>query len=227
MTTLEAAIVDLDGLLIDSEPLWREAEIEVFAELGVTLSEEDCRRTQGLRIDRVVAHWQRHRPWQGPRIGTVSARIVERMLWLIENRGQPMPGVDHALSLLETAGLRLALASSSEDRLIHAALARLQLAERFEVVYSAEHEPHGKPHPAVYLTTAERLAVDPQACVALEDSVAGVIAAKAAGMACIAVPERALAGDPRYAIADCRPYSLNALSREHLTRLGARSASHP
>jgi len=79
-------------------------------------------------------------------------------------------------------------------------LAALDLGEAFEVVHSAEDEPYGKPHPGIYLTAAERLGVDPVACVAIEDSVAGVVAAKAARMAAVAVPEDR--GDPRFGIAD-------------------------
>ena len=96
----------------------------------------------------------------------------------------------------------VALASSSAYRLIGAVTERLGLAGEFEVAYSAEEEEYGKPHPGVYLTTARRLGVAPTQCLAIEDSFNGVLAAKAARMRCVAIPEPAQRRDPRFGIAD-------------------------
>lgn len=210
---LEAAIFDLDGLLIDSEPLWRRAEVEIFATVGLVLEEDECEVTTGLRVDEVVAYRHRERPWDPPRLEEIAGLIVDRVTGLVETEGVAKDGGARAVALCEAAGLRLALASSSHERLIHAALRRLGLAERFEVVLSAQHERWGKPHPAVFLSTAERLGVPPAACVVLEDSVNGVIAAKAARMRCLAVPERP---DPRFVLADRILPSLLALDRAAL-----------
>lgn len=113
------------------------------------------------------------------------------MVELIRDRAAPKEGARHAIEFFRTAGLRLGLASSSDPILIRAVLDRLGMERDFEVVQSAMQEQHGKPHPAVYLTTASRLGVPARACVAIEDSLAGVAAARAAGMLCIAVPDRA------------------------------------
>lgn len=184
-----AVIFDLDGLLIDSEPIWREVEQRVFGDLGVQLTDELCRTTMGLAVDEVVAHWFALAPWPGKRLGAVEEKIVGGVIAAIRSHGTAMPGVEHALALVERLGLRRAIASSSHEIIIDAALERLGLRDAFEVVVSAEHERLGKPHPGVYLTAARRLGVDPGACVTLEDSPNGVLAAKAAGMRCIAVPE--------------------------------------
>jgi sugar-phosphatase len=210
---LQAAIFDLDGLLIDSEPLWRRAEVEIFATVGLRLAEADCEVTTGLRIDEVVAFRHRERPWHPPLLEEVAARIVDRVIELVEAGGVAKPGGARAVALCAAAGLRLALASSSPEVLIHAALRRLGLDERFERVVSAQHERWGKPHPAVLLTTAERLGVPPDACVVLEDSLNGVIAAKAARMRCLVVPERP---DPRFVLADRVLPSLLDLDRAAL-----------
>jgi len=198
----EAVIFDMDGVLLDSEPYWQDAEIEVFGRLGLHLTREDCRRTMGMRVDQVVALRHAQHPWAGPSLPEVEEAIVGRVVELVRERGEALPGVVGALDFFEGRRLRLALASSSSYVLIQAVLDRLGLGGRFEVVYSAEEEPCGKPDPGVYLTTAAKLGVDPGRCVAIEDSLAGVRAAKAAGMRCVAVPDRAVAGDPGYREAD-------------------------
>ena len=179
----------MDGLLIDSEPLWQAAEIEVFGEVGVALTRAECTRTKGRRVDDTVGYWYARRPWPGPEPREVEARLVERVGALIARRGEAKPGVAHALRFFEERGCALALATSSGRQVIAAVLERLGLADRFRVVHSAVEEERGKPDPAVYLTTAARLRVLPAECVALEDSSHGVAAAKAAGMTCIAVPD--------------------------------------
>ena len=179
---------DLDGLLIDSEPLWREAEIEIFGSIGVRLTDEMCASTMGMRIDEVVEHWYRLFPWEGLEKPEVERRVVDRLISLVREKGVPLPGIDTALTNFRSMGLRLALASSSTHRIIEAALDRLGLVDEFEVVRSAEDEIAGKPDPAIYLSAASALRVPPVNCIALEDSQNGVLAAKGAGMTCIAIP---------------------------------------
>jgi HAD superfamily hydrolase (TIGR01509 family) len=187
----DAAIFDLDGLLIDSEPFWRIAEREVFGAIGVVLSEEECGLTTGLRTDNVVAHWFEERPWDARAhpLAEVTLRINRRVVSLIGERGEPKEGVDHALTFMRDKGLRVALASASNMPVIEAALSRLGIAEQFEVVHSVDFEKRSKPAPDVYLGAARRLGVDPRRCFALEDSIPGTEAAKAAGMVCIRFPE--------------------------------------
>ena len=107
---------------------------------------------------------------------------------------------------------RINLASSSSSRIIQAALKKLNLTDTFVQVYSAESEILGKPHPGVYLTTAKKLGLPPQSCLALEDSLNGVLAAKAAQMQCIAIPEASQQDNPKFAIADCILKSLEDLN---------------
>jgi sugar-phosphatase len=138
----------------------------------------------------------------------VERAVVERVIALVRERGELKPGVEQALSLVQSRGLRTALASSSPSAIIDTVLDRFGLRSAFEIVHSAEGEPYGKPHPGVYLHTAERLGVRPQECLAIEDSPNGVLAAKAAGMRCLAVPEPPLRGHPWFAIADAVVESL-------------------
>jgi len=119
--------------------------------------------------------------------------------------------------MIRTTGVKIGLASSSSTEIIAAVLARLGIMDSFDVTQSAEHEPYGKPHPAVYIECARRLDVSPDRCLAIEDSPAGVLAAKAARMSCIAVPAPELAGDNRYCIADRRLASLTELGPEMIS----------
>lgn len=205
---ISAVIFDMDGVLIDSEPFWQESEIEVFGRAGLALTREMCLQTMGLRVDEVVEYWRRRRPFDDAPAGTLEDAIIDGVVERILSKGEAKEGSAHALKFFRGEGLRVALASSSAYRLIRAVTGRLGLAGEFEVVYSAEEEEYGKPHPGVYLTTARRLGVAPAVCLAVEDSLNGVLAAKAARMRCVAVPEPKQRRDPRFSIADAMLDSL-------------------
>jgi sugar-phosphatase len=215
---MKAAIFDMDGLLIDSEPLWQEAEIRVFTSVGVPLTRELCRETVGVRLDEVVRHWYEHYPWGGESLESVEARILEEVSRLIVNRGEPMPGVNEAIDRLGAAKYELAVASSSPMQLIQVALETFGLIDNFSVLHSAEMEGEGKPHPAVYLSTMSRLGVEPRDCIAFEDTVIGVRAAKSAGAWVIAVPDPADIANPALADADVVLSSLTKFSMDHVRR---------
>jgi mannitol-1-/sugar-/sorbitol-6-/2-deoxyglucose-6-phosphatase len=204
-----ASIFDMDGLLIDSEILWHEAEHQILGALGVPLAQDGFRSTKGMFVGEVTAHWYALYPWRGPTPGEVAVTIVDRVIELIFQKGELKPGAEHAIDLCAQRGLALAVASSSEYRLIDAALKHFALRQRFELVHSAEDEEYGKPHPAVFLTTAARLGAVPRRCLVWEDAPAGVLAAKAASMACIAVPEPSEADQPAFGLADLVVRSLS------------------
>lgn len=215
---MKAAIFDMDGLLIDSEPLWQDAEIAVFGELGVPLTRSMCRETMGFRIDHVVRHWYEQYPWRGPTLEDVVEKIVVAVGELMQQRGAPMPGVIDTIEDLRAAGYKLAVASSSPMRLIRLALQQIGIIGRFDVLHSAESEPQGKPHPAVYSSTMARLGVEPRHCIAFEDSVAGVRSAKGAGAFVIAVPDQSERSNPGFAASDAVLESLADFSLELVER---------
>ena len=219
---LQAVVFDMDGILIDSEPFWRESEIEVFGRCGIHLSEADCLQTAGMRIGEVARFWFERRPWNGPAPEVVAEDILRGVIRRVRERGAAMPGLHHAIILFQSRGLRLALASSSASSLIDAVLDRLELRMYFEAVCSAENESRGKPHPDVYLSAAAQLGLPPESCLAVEDSIAGVQAAKAAGMKCIAVPLPEIRTDPRYSPADVILDSLTQIDRRVLDTLAGK-----
>lgn len=202
-------IYDMDGLLIDSEPFWRQAEIKVFSTVGVQLTEDDCRATTGYRFDEVVDYWWLRKPWSGKTKTQIHDEVLDEMENAITHEAQPMSGVIESLEFFKNQGCRTALASSSAMRLIKATVQKLQIEKYFELLVSAEHERYGKPHPAVFLRTAETLGVSPQNCLVLEDSFNGVLAAKAAKMKCIAVPYPEDFDNPKWIIADDKWHTLH------------------
>lgn len=218
---IEAVIFDMDGLLIDSEPVWREVEIELFNGLGVPLNEQNAAETMGLRADEVVRYWHQRHPWDNPAPEAVTEKLLDRMVEAVSARDIALPGVQEVFGAVEAAGLPAAIASSSPSRLIQAAIHRLAIRDRLQIIQSAEHEPYGKPHPGVYIKTAERLGVQPEQCLAFEDSANGVLSAKAARMKCIAIPEEISRHHPNFHIADKILHSLLEFDEGVLQELSA------
>lgn len=200
--TARAALFDMDGLIIDSEPLWRAAEIACFARVGIELTEDDCRQTMGFRLDEVIDYWYNRQPWESMSKEALNELIIDHMVQEVKAQGKMLPGVMEAVRLFTEMGFKLAVVSSSPERLIHAVLETLDLQSSFHGVFSAEHEAFGKPHPQVYLSAAAALQVRPDQCIVLEDAFHGVIAGKAAKMKVIAVPDGEEIHQPRFQAAD-------------------------
>lgn len=214
---IHAAIFDMDGLLIDSEPLWTQAELDIFGSLGLDLSQRDALPdTLGLRIDQVVEMWYQAMPWQGPSRAEVTERVIARAIALVEQHRPLLPGVSHALALCREQGLKIGLASASPRYMLDKVLAMFGLEDFFPVRVSAQPLAYSKPHPEVYLLAAAQLGVAPLNCVTLEDSVNGMVATKAARMRSIVVPAAENRDDPRWALAEVKLASLADLRAEHL-----------
>ncbi len=207
-----ASIFDMDGLLINSEILWHEAEIDILGGLGVPLEADGCRSTKGMFVNEVTAYWHEKYPWSGLTTDEVAVSIVDRVIALLLAKGELKPGAEHAIGMCADRGLPLAVASSSQYRLIEAALGHFDLRRHFNLVHSAEDEPFGKPHPAVFISAAQKLGAPPRRCLVWEDAPAGVLAAKAASMACVAVPESGEGHHPAFGLADVVLDSLLAMN---------------
>lgn len=185
--SLQAVIFDMDGVLVDSEPFGFEALRRVMARYGLPYSEAENAEFLGrttLESCRILK--ARHGLAESPE--TLAAWYVDGMLALIGQGPIPMAGVPDVLERLRAKGYRMALASSAEPRVIEANLTALSLRALFEAVVSGTQVARGKPAPDVFLATAERLGVPPPGCLVIEDSRNGLLAAKAAGMACAVVP---------------------------------------
>jgi HAD superfamily hydrolase (TIGR01509 family) len=197
----DAVIFDMDGVLIDSEPLWKIAMEEVFHSVGCNITRQDFQKTIGLRIDEVISFWYKERGWEGHSEKEVEISIVDRMIELIHENGAPLTGVLETIDFLRSNGLKIGLATSSYRVLIDAVLNTLDIRSQFDEVHSAEDEVFGKPHPAVYLTVAERLGVNPLKTLVIEDSLNGIISARAARMEVVCIPEKTHNPEPKLVVA--------------------------
>ena len=186
---IEAVIFDMDGLIIDSEPLWKIAEIESFKQIGFDFTKEMCALTSGMRIDEVVHYWRKKLKWESPSEKEVVNSIESKMIDLIKRNGSLLPGVLDTLKLLKEKNIPIALASSSAMVLIDTVVNSLEIKDYFKIIHSAENEKAGKPDPAVFLTTAKLLKIEPEKCLVLEDSKAGMEAGLNANMKTIVIPE--------------------------------------
>jgi mannitol-1-/sugar-/sorbitol-6-/2-deoxyglucose-6-phosphatase len=219
---IDAVIFDMDGVLLDSEPFWQEAEIEIFATVGIHLTRAQCIETTGLPVNDVVAYRHTQNPWSHKSLKQVSDEILIGVEQRVCERAVPLDGVMNALEFFKKRRISTALASSSAMRLITTVLNKFSLENTFTVVHSAEQEEYGKPHPAVFLTTAKHLHISPAHCLVIEDSFNGIIAAKAARMKTVVIPMAEQWNEARFDIADTKLKSLRDFSEQlwnHLNTL--------
>lgn len=209
----------MDGLLIDSEPLWKKAEIKVFGSVGIDLNERSCEQTVGLRIDQVVDLWYSNHPWDNKSKDQVVNEIIEEMKFLISTEGKAKTGVDYIVDFFKQKEMKMAIASSSYQVLIEKVIDKLNLKNQIDTYLSAEHEEFGKPHPAVFLNTAKKLNSYHEHCLVFEDSFNGVLAAKSGRMKVVAVPEETHLEDPRMMIADMQIKSLDEFGEKELDEI--------
>jgi HAD superfamily hydrolase (TIGR01509 family) len=189
----EAVLFDMDGVLVDSEPMHVEAMREVLRPLGVPYTDEDNTRYFGFTDPEVFRDLNaRHGLALDER--ALTRRRIEVIVRLTRERDLAMDGARDVPPRIAAAGYRLALASSSAPEIIEATLDALGIRSAFDVVLSGLTVGRGKPAPDLFLETASRLRVPPAGCLVAEDSRNGLLAAKAAGMACVAIPCAATRG---------------------------------
>lgn len=185
--SFRAAVFDMDGLLIDTEPLWRAAESDLLERHGNRFTEDDAETTHGRSIeDTVTAYAAR---LGGIDVDTVRSELMAAMR-VHYAAGPPLrPG---AVALVRTLGRRMPLgvASNTDGDLVRLSLERVGILDAFSAIVSGADVRRAKPYPDVYLAAREALGVEPRLALAFEDSPAGVRSAKAAGMTCVGVPER-------------------------------------
>jgi len=179
-------IFDMDGLLIDSEPLWQDTERKFLAQHGCVYNTAIAKKHVGFRFLDVVRVMKREYCLEGNE-EWLAKKLVDMFRVDYLNKLTLLPGADNAVRRFG-ALFRSAIASSSPLSVIRDVVSRFQWNPPFGAVCSGDEVDSGKPSPDVFLLAAERLMVPPRECCVLEDSLTGVLAAKAAGMRCIAVP---------------------------------------
>ena len=217
---LNAVVFDMDGLLVNSEPLWQEAGIETLEPFGATLTTTQYQVSTGLRTKEWVAYWFSQFGLDMARAKESEDIIMQKAIEKIEAKGELMPGAVEILRFFRERGFRIGLATSSPFALIDAVLHKFQLSSYFDALSSAEELDHGKPHPQVYLDCMNQLSVGPLQTLCFEDSFNGMIAAKAARMTCIVIPEAAFFDHAKWGAADMKLHSLRNFSDTELRLIG-------
>ncbi|CAD0225637.1 hexitol phosphatase HxpB [Chryseobacterium sp. JV274] len=179
---LKAVIFDMDGVLIDSEKFWTHAELDVFSSYGVQVTEDLAVQTKYMTTQEVTEFWYERFPWENFDASDLENKVVTRVIEMIQTKDCTMSGVQEFIRHLKNKEYKIGLATNAPLRVAHIVLEKLQVRDLFDTVHSSEFETQGKPHPAVYLTSARNLGVSPEYCIAIEDSHSGLKAAKDAGM---------------------------------------------
>jgi HAD superfamily hydrolase (TIGR01509 family) len=183
---LEMVLFDMDGVIIDSEPLWSEAERQLLTRRNLTYSEDLKPLLMGLDSREAVRILLRHYNLDE----SVEDLVHERnqlVNELVRKHGQPIPHAIDLVRRVRNAGLKTVLASSSPYSLVEIVVEKLKIGPLLDLVVSGDEVSRGKPAPDIYLAAAKTLGVVPECCLAIEDAPNGVRAAKAAGMRCLAI----------------------------------------
>lgn len=216
---LTAVIFDMDGVLIDSEPLWQDEERRIFAELGLTLTRQMQEATFGLAPKEMIEHWYTYKPWKSPAVDEIKEQLLTRVTRRILDECEALPGVHTIIDFFKEKKLMIGLASSSPINLIKPALMKLGIEKKFDVLCTAEEEGFAKPHPAVYIAAYRKLNMHPSRCLAVEDSFNGLLSAKSARLKVLAVPDEMHFENHVFDIADVKLRSLEEFTEAHFEYL--------
>jgi len=219
---LEAVIFDMDGVIIDSEPLHFQVDLDVLHGLNVKLVQHDLEPYVGMTNPEMWKLLKERHGLAESIEELIEIQLGQKLATLKTSDYEPIDGIPELLAALGEAEIKLALASSSPVRFIDAVLDKFGIAPRFMHRISGEEMEHGKPAPDIFLKAAELLNVSPAGCVVIEDSRNGVAAAKAAGMSCIGY-RNVNSGEQDLSKADIVVDSIRAITSELLEQIVSRS----
>jgi len=186
MPRSKAVIWDMDGVIADTAPYHLKAWQEVFRERGVNFTEEDFRRNFGQRNDTIIRNTLGEDISQSE-IDVIASDKERNFRHRVRQNIKPLPGAIKLITSLKEHGFSVALASSAPMENIQLVIRGLGIESSFQAIVSGREVTEGKPSPQGFLLAAERLGVEPGDCIVIEDAIAGVTAAKRAGMYCLAV----------------------------------------
>jgi beta-phosphoglucomutase family hydrolase len=186
MAGIKAVIWDMDGVIADTAPYHFSAWQEVFRKRKVSYTEEDFRHNFGLRNDTIIRNILGEQISQGE-IDTIAREKEATFRRIIGQKVKPLPGAVELIKSLGKHGFRMAIASSAPMGNIQLITGSLGIDNCFQTIVTGQDVTEGKPSPQGFLLAAQRLGVKPKNCIVIEDAVAGVAAAKRAGMRCLAI----------------------------------------
>ena len=206
---IKAVIFDNDGVIVDSEPLHHLVEAQTIAGFGHKVAEDFFDRYVGIGMERMLDDWIER--FQLPVSADELAKIhLQNLVTAFKQKVTLTPQIKKLISYLADHHYPMAVASSSTRELINVGLLKYQLKPYFAHIVSTDDVTRTKPNPEIFLTAAKRLGQAPENCLVIEDSAAGVTAAKAAGMYCVGY-ENPLSGDQNLTQADIRIREFSAL----------------
>tara|TARA_R110000787_G_scaffold107027_2_gene214835 strand:+ start:3438 stop:4079 length:642 start_codon:yes stop_codon:yes gene_type:complete len=189
---IKAVIFDMDGVIVDSEQIWDEAEKTVFSSYGISVTEADQLLTRNMNMRQVSEYWSL-KAQSLFSLEVSEQSVIQRVCHLIQQTPVAMQGALNLLKQIHTMNFPIGLATNAPRPVCHTVLQCLQIETFFSSVQTADDVEKTKPHPEIYLKSADNLKVDPQHCLVFEDSPNGVKAAHAAGMQVIYVNPRRIA----------------------------------
>lgn len=194
-------IFDMDGVILDSEPLWDIAEFKVLNKYGLSKDAYDSNLTTGFRLQDIVAFWKTKCDLNAEN-KTIEDEIVDELNILIQRETQPMPGVIDLIQFFASQDIKMCIASSSPNKVIENVVNLFDIKRYFTSIHSAQDCSIGKPNPEIFIKAINHSGVRSQDTLIIEDSVNGVIAAKSAQCKCVAIPPTDSMHDPSYCISD-------------------------
>ena len=186
MNNKKAVIFDMDGVIVDSEKFWKQAENEVFTSLGVKVTDEHSKITRSMTTFEVTKFWYDKYLWRNKDLNVVEQMVISRVIELIDAESCEINGVKPFIEKLKNKNYKIGLATNSPNRIISVVLRKLDILHLFDSITSAEFVKKGKPDPAIYYQAAEKLGTNPKDCIVIEDSYTGMLAPKNAGMTVVA-----------------------------------------
>ena len=214
-----AAIFDMDGLLIDTDHMWQNAEREVFGSAGIEISDQEGLITRNMTTSEATRYWYHQKPWKGASLWEMEQAVIKKVIDYIDTSGCPLPGVYEVMDFFKSKDFLIGLATNAPGIIAQRTLAKLGIGYHFREICSSDAVPKGKPSPDVYLYAADKLQVETSNCIAFEDSPSGLAAAKAAGMCTVLVSKNVALNESQYDIADMMLHSLEEFDNTALEKL--------
>lgn len=210
---IKAVIFDMDGTLIDSQPIWYQVSMNFFQQNGFPVTMEDMVKLTGSPVGRLVDYVVQTYGEKGKKRSQLTSELMDNAVAEILAAKPLMPNVEPTLAFLQQHDIKMAVASASPRYMLQGIVESCGIAKYFDYLASAEELDYNKPHPQVYLHAAQKLGVDKENCLAVEDSVLGMIAGKAASMKTVVIPAAMEWDDVRWSLADIKLENIQDLTK--------------